>query len=230
MGSLFSKDNRMADDPNAAAGQPQGEVRPDGQAPETPGTATPDGGVVLNPKEWSDFRRELRKEREEARAEMRQLAAKFDKPATPGEANKPASAPAGPATAADVDGRMRKLEIRAALAESGVTDPELREVITDAIEAKRPDDIHAYVAKYARFGAKPAAAPAAAPAAPNAPSAPPGRSNTGAPGSGQQALTPQTLAGIDPDVYKSLPIEERRRLSASFMNAGAHQNPNRRIR
>jgi hypothetical protein len=154
MGSLFPKDNRMPNENEAAAvEQPQGEVRPDGQSPTPPGTATPDGGLVLTAKEWADFRREQRK-RDET---LDRLAAKLDKPATPGEANKPATAPAGPATAADVDGRMRKLEIRAALAESGVTDPELREVITDAIEAKRPDDIHAYVAKYARFGAKPAA-------------------------------------------------------------------------
>jgi hypothetical protein len=222
MGSLFPKDNRMPNENEAAAvEQPQGEVRPDG-SPTPPGTATPDGGLVLTAKEWADFRREQRK-RDET---LDRLAAKLDKPATPGEANKPATAPAGPATAADVDGRMRKLEIRAALAESGVTDPELREVITDAIEAKRPDDIHAYVAKYARFGAKPAA-----PAAPTAvaPSPPPGRSNTGAPGSTVQALAPKSLIGIDPDVLRSMPPQERRALMDKTMRSGGSINPYQRV-
>jgi hypothetical protein len=213
------------------------EVRPDGQPTATPGTATPDGGLVLTAKEWADYRREQRTDRDKLREDVARLAAALA--ATGAKPPTPEAPPAPAAEATTLRAQMaqmaeqlaaqgRESALHRVLSAQQLSEEErtLLEAL-DKADKKKPEELAEWAASRLALIRKGKAPPTSAPTA--AP-IPPGRSNTGPAGSPSPIVAPGTLAGIDPAVYKAIPLEERKKLSGQFMQSGAHANPYRRIK
>ncbi len=177
---------------------------------------------------------ELRKETRENAALLKQLLEKVGQP-TPAAAipTPPAPAKDTPPKGDEVTTRVQSLEgmlttmqrdgaLKDAFLEHGITDAKARELLKNATAGLAADKVAEYVASNAAFFK---AASAAAPAKPATPIAP-GTSDTGTAGGTARAVIPNDITAIDPEVWKTLsPEEKRKRWETERRARGGDFNP-----
>jgi len=132
------------------------------------------------------------------------------------------------ASRAEVATMKRDAALSAALLEHGITNADVRGLIASAVKADNPSDVGAFVAKYA-----PAFKPAAdagkgkdVAAKAETPPLPAGTSDSGASGAAAKSVIPNDILAIEPDAWKQLnPEEKRRRYEQHKRERGGDYNP-----
>lgn len=115
---------------------------------------------------------------------------------------------AGKQALAELQDLKRELALEKALGAHGITG-QARELIELAAKAAKPDDLHAFVAKYVppKKSGGDEGAPAAAAVAPQA--APAAPTNTGAPAVGGQPFIPESPFALSPAAMAAMSDEDR---------------------
>lgn len=204
-----------AGNPPADAGKPAAGVEP----------------AAPSHRDWNALASNIR----ELTSSFKQVAESLGKGAVtasapaPKDEPKPANAPASSSGNNEAMARVAELErnlaLRDAFLEHGITDPEIRGLISDAAKANGSTDVGSFVAKYAAKLKPPAAAPAAAPAATPAPAVSSGTAGTGIGGAPARVQQPNNVLAIDPAAWSAMSPEEKRAAHQRQMRGNGNHNP-----
>ena len=190
-------------------------------------TATPATEEVANPskQDWAQFKKDQRELVNGIKALVDEVkAAKGGRTADPA---KPATTASATTTAtADASGDRianleRKAELNGVYADLGIKAGPQRDFIENATKGMPAESVRAFVESYLKTIPAPTTATASAAAITN-PVTPPVA--TGA-ASVAAKPDPGDLASMDPEVLKSLPLEERRKRYEEYRSRGPNSNP-----
>lgn len=213
-----------------------------GAPPATTPTADANGGaasasVPAQPshRDWNEMarnQRELAKTLGEVVSALRGIAVPppAQEKSAPAKQETAPAAQSGADALAEVQKLRRELDIERALATHAISDPEYRELITAAVQAKNPTDVGEFIGKYAsKFKPATPTTAQATPAAevkPATPAVTAGTAGTGVGGAPARVQQPGDILAIDGAAWQAMsPAEKKAAYEKQVRKSSGNFNP-----